>query len=123
MAYLNMEARVETTLNVKGKSIPLFFGSTNPDAKTIKKEFSMDNPLGIPEVKKALEAHYKKYFYTGYTGSVKGFGYPQTNAGDGLEIINKNNTERNGLYFIEKVIVSYEPCHIIRENFITYKIN
>jgi hypothetical protein len=78
--------------------------------------------IGTTEAENMAKAQLKRIIYSGYTGSIDGFGNPRTKAGDSLQIINTAKPEREGTYLIEKVVVRYEEAHIERENFISYKV-
>lgn len=78
--------------------------------------------IATAEAEQMAKAQLKRIIYSGYTGSIDGFGSPRTRAGDSLQIINTAQPEREGTYLIEKVLLKYEDAHIERENFISYKV-
>lgn len=69
------------------------------------------------------KAQLNKIIYSGYTGSVLGFCEPRTKAGDSLAIINEAIPDREGVYMIDKVELTYEDAKIERENFLSYRIS
>lgn len=46
--------------------------------------------------------------YDGFHGSITGFGYPRTHAGDTLTIEDRENAERTGRFLIEKVNITWD---------------
>ncbi len=53
------------------------------------------------------KAIYNKYAFDGYSGTIKGWGYPLTHCGDNLKIVDTEEPERAGTYVIEKVVINY----------------
>jgi hypothetical protein len=74
------------------------------------------------DAEKIAKARLKQYTYSGYTGSIKGFGIPKVQAGDSIEITDDEFEERNGIYLVEKVKVDYSGTGISRDCSISYKI-
>jgi phage protein D len=78
--------------------------------------------VSVAVAEQMAKAQLQRILYSGYKGSIDGFGLPRTKAGDSLQIINTVMPEREGTYLIDKVVVSYDDANITRENFITYKV-
>jgi len=116
----DMNVRAKSKVRILGREIPIFHGSTKPDAKILHKEVNPN--LNPEEGKNVLVSQYHKVVYTGFTGSIVGFGVPVTRAGDTLTIIDKKHPQRDGTYMIEQVELAFEPCHIERVNTLSFKI-
>lgn len=105
--------------NAKGKAEYVEAGSKNKDAAVTTLEYAAANET---DAKKVAEARVKKMAYDGYTGSITGFGFPQTKAGDSLQIVDHREPYREGVYLIEKVTIDYGDGGIERKNELAYKI-
>lgn len=104
-----------------GKDIKVQIGSKDKDASKITLHFY--NLGSESELRKRANEELKRRAYSGYTGSITGFGTPQTQAGDSLKIIDAENSEREGVYLIEEVKVNYSTGKgFERVNKISYKI-
>lgn len=114
----NVRVRVKIR-NKKSKEAYVEVGSKNKDATVHTIEYAADN---AKTAKKIADARLKKSVYTGYTGSVTGFGIPITNAGDSLTIKNQREPYREGTYLIEKVVKNYDSSGISRKNDIAFKV-
>ncbi|GAF05599.1 hypothetical protein [Saccharicrinis fermentans] len=75
------------------------------------------------ELKQAADAWYNKLSFDGYSGSITGFAYPRTHAGDTLKIIDDLEPEREGNYLIEKTIIVYDLTKgYERQNTLSFKV-
>lgn len=75
------------------------------------------------EAKQQAQAELERLSYDGYSGKITGFGIPRTAAGDALKIIDPDNPEREGIYLIKSVTVSYTlGGGYRRTNELSYKI-
>jgi hypothetical protein len=111
---------VENNLEFKtsdDKKIKVVYEGTTTDNKKIKAEIGDDGGDKI-EVKtktvtdiKQLEilakAHLAKAKYDGYDGDIVSFLVPYATRGMAANIIDKKHPNRNGKYFIKKVVTSY----------------
>lgn len=114
----NVRVRVKIR-NKKSEEAYIEVGSKDTDATVHTIEYAADSPQLAKEI---AEARLKKSVYTGYTGSVTGFGLVLTGAGDSLTIIDKLEPYREGTYLIEKVVKTYSPSGISRKNDLAFKI-
>jgi len=113
---------VVASVQSKGKKITIEIGSTDKDASTINVSYPGNHTES--ELRKFGQQIYLKRCYDGYTGSVTGFGSPHTHAGDVLEIVDRDEPDRAGRYFIEGVNITYnEDKGFSRENKLSYKVN
>lgn len=112
--------------NINGTMQPARIGSEQDTAGNTAKSASIKtynaSYIGTTEAENIAKAQLQKIIYSGYTGSISGFGEPRTKAGDNLNIENKAVPERQGVYLIEKVKILYQEAKIERENFISYKV-
>jgi phage protein D len=94
-------------------------GSTDDDAavKTIT-----TGAMDLSEAQKIADARLKKYTYSGYTGSITGFGVPRVKAGDTVEITDTEYPERNGVYLVEKLTLRYSDSGIERQAELSFKV-
>lgn len=102
-----------------GKKLEIKAGSKEADASV--KTYDA-GPMGKAAAEQIATAQLKKVLYSGFKGSIEGFGTPRTHAGDSIRIINQVQPEQNGTYLVEKVKISYKDAEIRRENFISYKV-
>jgi hypothetical protein len=105
--------------NAKGKAEYVEAGSKDKNAAVTTLDYAASNAA---DAKKVADSRLKKMVYDGYTGSISGFGYPMTNAGDSLKIVDHREPYREGAYLIEKVTVTYDSDGIERKNELAYKI-
>lgn len=63
-----------------------------------------------------------KLRFDGYTGTIKGIGFPRTKAGDSLELKNMPDSDGNGRYLIESVVIKWSKSGFSRENKLSYRI-
>jgi len=105
--------------NGQGKGAYKDGGSTKADATLCTLEYSVADEA---QAKKVLESKSLENLSNGYTGSITGFGFPVTRAGDSLTIKDEKDTGREGTYLIEKVTTSYGPGGISRKNELAFKL-
>lgn len=105
--------------NAKGKAEYVEAGSKNKDAAVTNLDYAASNAA---DAKKIAEARLKKMVYDGYTGSISGFGFPVTHAGDSLNVYDRREPYKDGAYLIEKVTVTYDSGGIERKNELAYKL-
>jgi hypothetical protein len=80
-------------------------------------------PLTMDELKEIATQWYNKLSFDGYSGSITGFAYPRTHAGDTLHIVDDQEPEREGKYLIEKTIIRYGlTSGYERENVLSFKV-
>lgn len=104
---------------VDGTKIKKELGSTDGDA--IVRTLNFGN-IEEAELVKLGNAELNKICFDGYSGNIIGFGDLQTKAGDILEIIDKQEPEREGKYLIEAVKIRYGNAYIERVNTLSYKV-
>ena len=104
-------------------------GSTISLSKGVKggTEKLIDLPSGLkePELKKWLDAKYNIATKEGFEGTLDGWCYPRTKAGDAVEIERPIYSDRHqdGKYFIEGVTIDVNGSDgIKRQNVISYKL-
>ncbi|WP_367867897.1 hypothetical protein [Pedobacter sp. WC2423] len=114
----NVRVRVKIR-NKKSKEAYIEVGSKDKDATVHTIEYAADTTKVAKEI---AEARLKKSVYTGYTGSITGFGFPLTHAGDSLVIKDSREPYREGTYLIEKVTKTYNSSGISRKNELAFKI-
>jgi hypothetical protein len=107
--------------NPNGKKTTVIVGNKEKDAS--ERTLNFAGPLTEDQLKERALSVMKKAVYDGYTGSITGFGYPRTHAGDTLTIKDKDQPERAGKYLIEKVDIVYdESGGFSRKNTLSYKV-
>jgi phage protein D len=113
---------IATNPNVK--KITVTVGAKEEDAS--ERTLNFVGPMTEAELKQNAEAAMSKVVYDGYTGSITGFGFPQTHAADALlvkDVLEPDNNYKEGKYLIEKVSISYnESSGFARQNTLNYKI-
>jgi hypothetical protein len=87
-----------------GKKIKKEVGSTDKDASVRTLNFG---DVSADELELAAEKMHSKLSFDGYTGTITGFAFPRTHAGDTLNVTDLENPERDGSYLIEKVEIKY----------------
>lgn len=111
-----------TGVHGKGKKTTVEVGSKDKDASKFNVEYPGNHTED--ELRKFAQQLYLKRCYDGYTGTITGFGAPRTHAGEYLEIKDIEEPNRNGVYFIEKVDISYNLSDgFSRKNTLSYKVN
>ena len=117
----DMQVRFKAVANLpNGKKKSVIVGSKHPNASEKTLNFAGD--FTEKELKEKAEAILSKAVFDGYTGSITGYGNPQTRAGDCLKIIDEQNPEREGTYMIETVELSYDDNGFSRKNTLSYKV-
>lgn len=110
--------------NPNGKKTTVTVGAKEKDAS--ERTLNYAGPMSEVELKRNAESALSKVRYDGYTGSITGFGFPRTRAGDSLTIIDEleiDNQYRGSKYLIEKVEISYnESSGFSRTNTLSFKI-
>ena len=66
-------------------------------------DFTYYQGTSVKDMIDNAEARLKKFYYTGYIGTIETFGYPFIQHGDNLSIVNPVLVEMNGTYKIKKV--------------------
>ena len=106
----------------KGNTITVTVGCKDDDAEKRTMNFGSD-VTSESELKKRIETELNNKSFDGYEGTVTGFGFPQTKAGDILKIVDTENPEREGEYLIKSVKVKFNGSGFRRENELSYKID
>lgn len=114
----NVRVRVKIR-NKKSTEAYVEVGSKDKDATVYTIEYAADTEAVAKEI---AEARLKKQVYTGYVGSITGFGFPLTKAGDSVKILDSREPYREGTYLIEKVTKTYSSGGISRKNELAFKI-
>lgn len=114
----NVRVRVKIR-NKKSKEAYIEVGSKDKDATVHTIEYAADSDKVAKEI---AEARLKKSVYTGYTGSITGFGFPVSRAGDSATIKNEREPYREGTYLIEKIVKTYSSSGISRKNDLAFKV-
>lgn len=117
----DVKVRVKGISNLRnGKKLTFEVGPEGRDVSIRTLNFG---PLSEAELKKATEEQYKKLAFDGYNGSVTGFAYPRTHAGDTLKIVDREEPDREGRYRIEKTVIRYGlDSGFERENTLSFKL-
>ena len=105
-----------------GEIISLSKGEKGGNESTIK----LWPNLTESELQKWLDARYNVAVTDGFEGSLDGWCYPRTKAGDAIQIYRPIYKDRHqdGKYFIESVVISVDGSDgIRRENTISYKLS
>lgn len=74
------------------------------------------------ELRELALAEHKRVCYSGWEGTVTGFGLPLTNAGDTVKLVSPREPEREGTYMVEGVTVRYGNTYYERVNKLSYKV-
>jgi hypothetical protein len=110
-----------TSITTSGKKTTVEVGNKDKEASLVR--FTYPGTHTEVQLRKIAESIYNNRCYNGYTGSITGFGVPQTHAGDALIIEDKVEKDRSGKYMIEGVVVTYdEQSGYSRKNTLSYKI-
>lgn len=120
------ELKIELTakaLQRDGKTLKLTLGSTESDAEKRTRNYGYEITTE-KQLREAAERDLSKWSYDGYQGTITGFGFPRTHAGDTVTIIDPDNKEREGNYLIDKVKIGYsaDSAQYERVNTLSYKI-
>lgn len=75
------------------------------DGNRIKKIVLHDVSQG--ELYDRLDSLYNQYCTAGYAGDISTFGYPHTSHSQKIQFVDSRYPEKNGLYSVNKVIVTY----------------
>jgi len=111
-----------TATSPNGKKEHVIVGSLESNAS--ERTLNFVGPMTKDQLKEKARAIMAKLVYDGYTGTITGFGYPETHAGDSIEITDKFDPDRGGIYLIEQVNIRYsEDEGYKRENTLSYKLN
>lgn len=105
----------------EGKKFRVVVGNKDNDARVISRNFNYVSSEN--ELKKLADKELGTIMYDGYQGSITGFGYPLTNPGGSLQIIDSIEKDREGTYLIESVNVKYSSITgYERINTLSYKL-
>ncbi len=115
----NIQIKAISNLS-NGKKLTETVGSKDKDASQRTLNFKDKTQQELREL--ALK-ELDRLVFDGFEGTISGFGYPRTKAGDTLKIIDKKEPERNGMYLIEAVTIRYGFDNIYeRINKLSYKV-
>ena len=118
---VNVEIQV-SYIDPAGKKQVVKRGNTGVENLIVKKQ-KVNLGAGQGSAEQLADAKLNQYAYDGYTGSITGFGVPDTHVGDTLELKDTRNPEKDGFYIIEKVVAEYESAHISRQNTLGRKLD
>lgn len=114
----DFKLRIQAYYMEGGKKKAVYYGDPEKGAKTRptnKTAVSKEDAL------KQAKSIFEKNVFTGFTGSITGFGIPRTHAGDTLDLTDDNQPERNGAYLISKVTIDYNENGYSRTNELAHK--
>lgn len=110
----NLEFRSATDRNIK-----VVYEGTTKDNKRIKAQFGDDGGEKIEVKTKTItdlatlerlaKAHLERAKYDGYDGDLTSFLIPYATRGMAAEIIDKKHPNRQGKYFIKRVVTTFGP--------------
>jgi hypothetical protein len=111
LEYLNAEdvrikVKAVSTLN-NGKKISAEVGDDGGETRQLT-HFGIESEA---DLKKLAQADYDKYKVDAYRGSVTTFGIPAIEHGMKVNLTSDLYPERNGLYYVETVRVSFGPSY------------
>lgn len=117
------ECKIKAISIQKGTSKKVTYEFGEP----INGERTLHAPMNLTEaeLKKWAENYYKNVVFAGYEGTVDGWFYPRTSAGDTLELIDPNYEDgnRDGDFLIESVTIKANDSDgVVRENKIAMKL-
>ena len=117
----DIEIRIKAIANQRnGKKLTYEVGSDEQNATVRTLNFGA---ISKSELKQAADAWYDKLSFDGYSGSITGFAYPHTHAGDTLKVIDSREPDREGKYLIEKSIITYSLTEgYQRENTLSFRV-
>ncbi|MBS2100711.1 hypothetical protein [Carboxylicivirga linearis] len=117
----DVKVRIKAISNQRnGKKLKYEVGDESNEASLRTLNFG---PLSIDELKEIANKWYNKLSFDGYSGSIIGFAYPRTHAGDTLKIVDDQEPEREGKYLVEKTIIRYGlSSGYERENTLSFKV-
>lgn len=113
-------------LNADDVLIKLIAVSTDPKGKKTRVEVGDDdgeqrkltyfNIASKEDLKILAEKDLKKYKVDGYKGAVATFGIPFISHGSKVNLISDLYPERNGVYYVERVDISFDSSPMFRRN-------
>jgi len=115
----DLEYMIRDEINIKvtaisnlesGKKIEFEYGSSDGEEKTL----NFYN-LQKKELEEIAQKEYEKLRYDGYRGSVTIFGEPFVQAGDVIEIINDDDSDKNGSYWVDGVNYTFGVANGFRQ--------
>lgn len=117
----DVKVRIRAISNQRnGKKLKYEVGSEGNQSSLRTLNFG---PLSMDELKEVANKWYNKLSFDGYSGSITGFAYPRTHAGDTLTIVDEEEPEREGRYLVEKTIIRYDLTNgYERENTLSFKV-
>jgi hypothetical protein len=117
----DVKVRIRAISNLRnGKKLKYEVGSEANEASLRTLNFG---PLTMDELKEVANQWYNKLSFDGYSGTITGFAYPRTHAGDTLNIIDDDEPEREGRYLVEKTIIRYDLTNgYERENTLSFRV-
>lgn len=114
------KARIKAISKLRnGKTISVTFGDSDAKANTL----NFAHIETEKELERLAKAELEKIKNNEFSGKIKGFGFPRTQSGEGLEIQSKKNPDRNGKFLIDKVTITFNESGYRRENEISKKIS
>lgn len=123
----NLKFRNEEDVKLKIKAIAIQKDNSKleaeaGDADGALRTLTFHNITSEAELMSQAEQEIKKYKYSGYEGTLKGFFIPIVEPGYKVNLKDENFTEREGSYFVESVKVNYGTSGIRRETEISIKL-
>ncbi len=117
----DIKLRIKGIANKRnGTKLTYETGSTDENANLRTRNF---DDISMDELKIAVENEYKMFAFDGYSGSITGFAYPHTHAGETLAIIYSMEPDREGKFLIEKSIITYDLNEgYQRENTLSFRV-
>ena len=117
----DVKVRIKAISNLRnGKKLRYEVGSDEQSASVRTLNFG---PLSMVELKEAASQWYNKLSFDGYSGSITGFAFPRTHAGDTLRIVDELEPERAGRYLVEKTMIRYGlTTGYERENTLSFRV-
>ncbi|MBI9063284.1 MAG: hypothetical protein JEZ14_14985 [Marinilabiliaceae bacterium] len=117
----DVKVRIKAISNLRnGKKLRYEVGSDERSASVRTLNFG---PLDMDALKEAASQWYNKLSFDGYTGTITGFSYPRTHAGDTLTIADELEPERAGRYLVEKTVIRYGlTSGYERENTLSFRV-
>lgn len=100
--------RVRVTSSQRtGKKLSYETGAKEHESAAIY-DANFNTGMSMEAIKQYAESWYKKLCFDGYSGSIVGFGFPRTNAGDTLKISDPDEPAIESNYLIESVTKIYD---------------
>jgi len=101
----------------------LKYETGSKEKESALKEIRLPAGMDLAHLKDIAEQNYKQNSFDGFSGTITGFGYPVTHAGDTIKIVDSENADRQGSYLVESCRITYDlETGFERDNTLSFKV-